>query len=63
MGVFQYRITLDSGAFAIADNGLQLDRLIRDRWESVKTIEVITIGSTDISEHASAERSKQTEQG
>ena len=45
MHAFQYRVTLISGAVAIADNGLQLDRLIRDRWEQVKSIEIIPYGS------------------
>ena len=60
---FQYKVTLDSGAFATAGNGMELDRLIRDRVERVKTIEVLAVDGTQFSEPASAERSEPVEQG
>ncbi len=38
---FSYLVTLVGGAFAITHNGVELDRLIVDRWRDVRSIEVL----------------------
>ena len=53
MAEFSYRITLDSGSYAIAHNGIELDRLVSNRWQRVKSIEVLPHDSPEISEPAS----------
>ena len=39
--MFCYKITLKGGAVIIAEDGVWLDRLIRDRVEAVASIEVV----------------------
>ena len=38
---FAYRVTLVGGQYSIARNGVELDRLMFGRWETVQLIEVL----------------------
>lgn len=50
MKEFAYLVTLKSGAFSVATNGIFLDRLVAERWEDVKTIEVLSKDDPRITE-------------